>query len=147
MENGFLRDVICNVLSKECSKNVIAQVLKEFIPDYKRLNTDYATPPDEINFTFKSEDEMIIYFIENKNIGQTFYWNQNTDNPDRIMVGADITSDNKLIMSLTIDGFYSTAVKYYEKLKSLLKSEIGVISYTDPPEYENGADFIRRYKV
>lgn len=46
-----------------------------------------------------------------------------------------------------IDGFYSTAVKYYEKLKRLLISEIGVISYTDPPGYENGADFIRKYKV
>ena len=147
MENRFSKDIICNVLSNECSKDIIEQVLREFIPYYQRLDTNYVNPPDDINYIFKSEDEMITYFIENKNVGQTFYWNQYTDNPDSIMVGADITSDNKLIVSLTIDGFYNSAVKYFEKLKKLLRSEIGIISYTDPAEYENGADFIKRYKT
>ena len=31
------------------------------------------------------------------------YWKQNNGNPDKIMVGANINSDYKIIMSLTLD--------------------------------------------
>ncbi|GAL87816.1 hypothetical protein Fleli_0133 [Sporocytophaga myxococcoides] len=88
---------------------------------------------------------MINYFIENTGLNQTFYWNKNHDNPDKIMVGANITEDDKLIMSLTIDGNEETESKYFEKLKNILNSDIGVISYINPVEYNNGQDFITKY--
>jgi hypothetical protein len=66
------------------------------------------------------------------------------DNPDKIMVGAIITEEDKLIMSLTIDGNEETENKYFEKLKIILNSGIGVISYINPADYKNGQDFIAK---
>jgi hypothetical protein len=61
------------------------------------------------------------------------------------MVGAIITEDDKLIMSLTIDCNKETENKYFEKLKNILNSDIGVVSYINPADYENGHDFISKY--
>ena len=113
--------------------------------EYEILNLDYASRLGDENYMFKSEDEMINYFIENTGLDQTFYWNKNYDNPDKIMVGAIITADDKLIMSLTIDGTQETESKYFEKLKKLLNSDIGVISYINPADYDNGQDFIKKF--
>jgi hypothetical protein len=88
---------------------------------------------------------MINYFIENAGLDQTFYWNKSHSNPDKIMVGANITEDNKLIMSLTFDGTEETESLYFEKLKNILSSDIGVISYINPAEYKNGKDFLAKY--
>jgi len=35
--------------------------------------------------------------------------------------------------------------KYFEKLKNTLNSDIGVISYINPADYDNGQDFIIKY--
>jgi len=48
-------------------------------------------------------------------------------------------------MSLTIEGTKETESNYFEKLKNLLKSDIGVISYINPGEFDNGQDFITKY--
>jgi len=133
------------VYAGQKSRKTIDLVLNSFIPEYEKLNLDYASRLDDENYIFKSEDEMINYFIENTGLDQTFYWNKNYDNPDKIMVGAIITADDKLIMSLTIDGTEETESKYFEKLKKLLNSDIGVISYINPADYENGQDFITKY--
>lgn len=61
------------------------------------------------------------------------------------MVGAIITDDDKLIMSLTFDGDKEIEKKYFNKLKCILNSEIGIISYVNPTEYENGKDFVLKY--
>ncbi|UPQ79010.1 hypothetical protein M0M57_15495 [Flavobacterium azooxidireducens] len=127
------------------SRKTIDLVLNTFIPEYEKLNLDYASRLDDENYIFKTEDEMINYLIENTGLDQTFYWNKNYDNPDKIMVGAIITADDKLIMSLTIDGTEETESKYFEKLKNLLNSDIGVISYINPADYDNGQDFITKY--
>lgn len=146
MEKEFIRDIICSVIANECSKDIIDLVLNYFIPNYEEINLDYCNPPDNEEYEFKFEDEMINYFIDNKEFSQTFYWNKYQDNPDKIMVGANILSDDKLVMSLTVDGTEETKQKYYLELKNLLKSDIGVISYIDPPEYDDGEDFIDRYE-
>jgi hypothetical protein len=88
---------------------------------------------------------MVRFFIENKGITQAFYWNKYEDNPDGIMLGASITTDDKLILSLTFNGTKETEAYYFLRLKSFLNSDVGVISYIDPPEYENGQDFMNRY--
>jgi hypothetical protein len=139
------RDIICQVYAGQKSRKTIDLVLNTFIPEYQKLNLDYASRLDNENYVFKSEDEMINYFIENTGLEQNFYWNKNHDNPDKIMVGGIITEDDKLIMSLTIDGTEETVSKYFEKLKNILNSDIGVISYINPADYENGQDFITKY--
>lgn len=141
----IIRDTILQVYAGQKSRQTIDLVLDAFIPGYEKLNADYAIRLDDENSPFTSEDEMINYFIENAGLTQTFYWNKNHDNPDKIMVGARITEDDKLIMSLTIDGTEETAKHYFEKLKTLLHSDIGVISHVDPAVYENGADFVSKY--
>ena len=141
----IIRDVICQVFAGQKSKKTVDLVLNTFIPEYEKLNLDYASRLDDENYIFKTEDEMINYFIENTGLDQTFYWNKYYDNPDKIMVGAIITADDKLIMSLTIDGTEETESKYFEKLKNLLNSDIGVISYINPADYDNGQDFITKY--
>ena len=140
-----IKDIICQVYAGQKSRKTIELVLNAFIPEYEKLNLDYASRLDDEDYIFESEDEMINYFIENSRLAQTFYWNKNHDNPDRIMIGAIITEDGKLIMSLTIDGNEETENKYFKKLKNILNSDIGVISYINPADYENGQDFISKY--
>lgn len=140
-----IKDIICQVYAGQKSRKTIDLVLNTFIPEYEELNLDYASRTDDEDYIFNSEDEMINYFIENTGLSQAFYWNKYHDNPDKIMVGAIITNDDKLIMSLTFDGNKETEIKYFEKLKNTLNSDIGVISYINPADYDDGQDFILRY--
>lgn len=141
----IIRDIICQVYAGEKSRKAIDLVLNTFIPEYEKLNLDYASRPDDEEYVFKTEDEMINYFIENSGLVQTFHWNQYHDNPDKIMVSANITKDDKLIVSLTIDGNEDSEKMYLGKLKELLQSNIGVISYVNPADYDNGQDFVIKY--
>lgn len=141
----FVRDIVCQVFAGEKSAEKIKMTLVEFLPNYETLNLDYASKLDDENYLFESESEMILYFINTPNVSQTFYWTSAKNNPDKIMIGANITSDDQLIMSLTFDGLIHLENDYLRKLKSLLKSDIGVVSYTNPAEYENGQDFCNRY--
>lgn len=142
----IVRDIVCQVYAGEKSKNIIDLVLDTFIPDYEKLNTDYTFPPNNKDYVFTTEIEMINYFIENKGLNQTFYWNKSLHNPYRIMIGANITDDDKLIMSLTLDASLETGEEYLNKLKEVLQSNIGVISFVNPVDYENGEDFVLRYQ-
>ena len=140
-----IRDIICQVYAGQKSIKTIELVLNTFIPEYEKLNSDYASRADDEDDVFKTEDEMINYFIENTGLAQTFYWNQYQANSDNRMVGANITRDNQLIMSLTIDGNEETGKEYFEKLKELLKSTVGVISYTNTADYDSGQDFVLKF--
>lgn len=141
-----MRDVICQVLVEEKSKDLIFSVLNKFIPDYEKLNLDYTGKIDDINYIFKSEEEMISYYVEKDKVNQTFYWNKNENNPDKIMVGVNILADNQIVFSLTIDGCEQKETEYFRELKNFLKSEIGVVSYINPAEYDSGKDFRDRYE-
>ncbi|CAL2094321.1 protein of unknown function [Tenacibaculum sp. 190524A02b] len=141
-----MRDVICQVLVEEKSKDLIFSVLNKFIPDYEKLNLDYTGKIDDINYIFKSEEEMINYYVEKDKVNQTFYWNKYENNPDKIMVGVNILADNQIVFSLTIDGCEQKETEYFRELKSFLKSEIGVVSYINPVEYDSGKDFRDRYE-
>lgn len=135
-------DIVCQVYAGQKSRKTINLVLNTFLPGYEKLNLDYTYPRHDKNYIFKTEDEMIGYFIETPSITQTFYWNKYYDNPNKIMVGADITDDDKLIMSLTLNGTKETEKMYFDQLKSILQSDIGVVSHVDPAGYEDGEDFI-----
>ncbi|HAD79174.1 MAG TPA: hypothetical protein DCF99_06895 [Flavobacteriaceae bacterium] len=141
----MIKDIICQVYAGQKCKKVIDLVLNNFISEYEKLNLDYALPISNLDDNFNSEEEMISYYIEKKEMDQTFYWSQVHNNPNRIMVGAIITDDDKLIMSLTFDGDKEIEKKYFNKLKCILNSEIGIISYVNPAEYENGKDFVLKY--
>lgn len=142
----IIKDIICQVYAGQKSRETIELVLNTFIPEYEKLNLDYATRADDVDYVFRTEDEMINYFIQNTGLEQAFYWNSRADNPDKLMVGANITQDDKLIISLTIDGNEKSEKNYFEKLKELLKSTIGVISYINPAEYNSGQDFVLKYR-
>lgn len=137
----FMRDIICQVYAGEKSLHKIQLVLDKFLPEYEPLNLDYASKIDDQKYVFGSEYEMLAHFIDTPNVIQTFYWNQAENNPDRIMVGANITVDNKLIMSLTFNGTHEMESKYLDELKVVLQSTIGIVSYIDPAYYESGKDF------
>lgn len=142
----YIKDIICQVLVEYKSKDLIFSVLNEFTPNYQKLNLDYAGKIDDINYQFKSEDEMIDYYVNTSNSNMVFYWNKYEDNPDEIMVGVNITNDDKMIFSLTLNGTHETKSKYYLRLKEFLNSETGTISYVNPAEYENGNDFKLKYQ-
>ncbi|MGH1516211.1 hypothetical protein [Chryseobacterium sp. JK1] len=142
----IITDIICQVYAGQKSKRVIDLVLDTFIPGYEKLDLDYTYPEGNKDYIFKTEYEMINYFIETPSINQTFYWNKYHDNPDKIMVGANITDDDQLIISLTVDGNQETEKKYFSLLKEVLQSDIGVVSYVNPADYNDGEDFILKYK-
>lgn len=137
--------IVCQVHAGQKSKKTIDLVLNTFIPGYETLNLDYTYPRHNKDYIFTSEDEMIHYFIDTPAIDQTFYWNKYHDNPAKIVVGANITDDDQLIMSLTMNGTKEMEKHYFDQLKKLLQSDIGVISHAFPSDYENGEDFIARY--
>ncbi|KAB1231044.1 hypothetical protein [Chryseobacterium viscerum] len=138
-------DIVCQVYAGRKSREIIDLVLNTFIPGYEKLNLDYTYPRHDKDYIFKTEDEMINYFIETPSIDQTFYWNKYHDNPKRIMVGANITDDDKLIMSLTMDTTEEKKNMYFNQLKEILQSDIGIVTYVNPAEYEDGEDFITKY--
>ncbi len=143
-EELFIRDIICQVLVDKKSKGLIYSVLNEFIPGYETIK-EYDEKHDDENYVFKSEDEMLSHYTGVPNVSRTFYWNKYIDNPDKIMVGANITRDNQIVFSLTIDGTLKTEAKYYLRLKRFLNSDIGVITYVIPADYDSGNDFKNRY--
>jgi hypothetical protein len=141
----FIQDIICQVLVEKKSKELIYSVLNEYIPGYEPLNLDYVGKPDDENYIFESEDQMISTYTKIPNVRQTFYWNKYEDNPNRIMVGANITMDDQIVFSLTFNGTLKTEAEYYQRLKIFLNSKIGIISYVNPAEYDSGKDFKDRY--
>ena len=141
----YIEDIVCQVLAPYKSKDLIYSVINEFIPNYEKINLDYTGKPDDSNYTFKSEEEMINCYVETPNVEQTFYWNGYKDNNEKIMVGANITSDNQIVFSLTFNGTSKAESKNHLRLKRFLNSKIGVISYVNPVEYQNAADFKNRY--
>jgi hypothetical protein len=138
-------DAICCVLAPQRSREVIDLVLSTFVPEHEQLDSGYASPPDDPNGSFASPDEMINYFVCNAACVQTFFWNQYENNPEGIMVGAFFTQDGCLIMSLTLPADGERENLYLTRLKAMLHSDTGVISYTNPPPFDDGADFIKRY--
>ena len=138
----FYADSICQVLVNDCSETIIFNTLNHFLAGYNKLSLDYVDHPE--GKSFKSEKELVSYFIKNK-IPQLFYWNLYDENPDEIMIGADILPDGKLVISLTLSGTDEKAEKYFTQLKSHLHSDVGVISHVVTAEYEDGKDFERRY--
>ncbi|MEN7550703.1 hypothetical protein AAG747_22475 [Rapidithrix thailandica] len=144
-EEEFIRGIICQVLVKEKSRDLIYSVLNEFIPDYEPLNLDFIGKPNDEAYEFESEDEIISYYTHTKGVRQTFYWNKYENNPNRIMVGANILEDDQIVFSLTVDGTKEKKAEYLKRLKTLLNSETGVISYINPVGYDNGQDFETKY--
>ncbi|WP_294238859.1 hypothetical protein [Chryseobacterium sp. sg2396] len=132
----LIMNIVCQVYFDEKSTEKIFELLNLYLPKYEELNLDYT-----LKEGFKSHYEMIEYFVITDNIRQTFYWNQQHDNPNNLMFGVNITDDNKTVFSLTIDGTISLAEIYLKDLKQKLNSDVGVITFVNPAEYQNGADF------
>lgn len=141
--NPIITDIVCQVLVKTKSKDLIYSVLNEFIPNYCKLNLDYTGKPDNMDYIFQSEDEMITCYTETPNVEQTFYWNREEND---ITVGANITNDDQIVFSLTFRGTEDDKANMYLRLKKFLNANIGVISYVDPAYYENGSDFERQFR-
>ncbi len=141
----IIRDIVCQVYYDGKSSEKIFELLKLYLPKYEPLNLDYTFRVDS-DKGFSSNQEMIDYFVNTDNVDTTFYWNQLSDNPNNISFGVNITDDNKTIFSLTIDGTITLAEIYLNDLKQRLNSDIGVITFVDPANYENGIDFKTKYQ-
>ena len=135
-------DIVCQVLANNCREETIFHTLDAFLIWRESLDVDYAESPD--GTVFDNEYAMVQYFVSHSE-RQTFYWNGINDENERLMIGANITSDGNLIMSVTFDGTDQQADAALERLKTALASEIGIISSPFPAEYENGLDFKRKY--
>ncbi|VEH19934.1 Uncharacterised protein [Chryseobacterium nakagawai] len=48
------------------------------------------------------------------------------------MIGANITTDDKLMMSLTLYASLKTGKEYFNKLKDILQPNIGIITFVNP---------------
>lgn len=145
-EDGKLQDVVCCVLANESNKREIDQVLNEFLPGHEPVNPDLMAHPVNEALKFHTEEEMIHFYLTNPGFAQSLYWKKKQDNPDNRMVGADITSDGKIIMSLTMAVSNENAASWLQRLKAFMNSSIGVVSYGILPEYTDGADFVRRHQ-
>ncbi len=141
-------DIISQVIIDFKSIEIIYSVLNEFIPGYEKINLGYTGKPNDIEYEFQSEEEMLNTYVETPNVGQSFFWNNysKSENPDKIMVGVNITTDDQIVFSLTFNGTDQTEKEYHLRLKEFLKSDIGVISYVHPAEYDDGLDFRTRYQ-
>ncbi len=144
MKDELIQDIVCQVLYENKSKKIFYLVLHEFLPNFQEIHKQYGKPKKD-NYEFSSENELISFYTQTPNISQSLYWNEKVQTVDKIVVGANITSDNKIVFSVTIDGTEKTEAKTYLKLKHILNSKIGVISYVNPAEYESGEDFIKKY--
>jgi len=114
-------------LANERSERVVVSALQTFLGDYENAS---------------SENDCFAQMISTKDAEQTFHWHGKTEN---FMMGANLTSDDKLIVSLTLDGTEEDADQYLKKLKSHLKSDVGIISTPFPAEYSDGRDFKSKY--
>lgn len=140
----FIQDIVCQVYFDGKSSEKIFSLLNLYLPKYEPLNLDYTYRQDSEK-GFESNEEMIEYFVDTDYISQTFYWSQNINNPDNIYFGVNLTDDNKTVFSLTIDGTIALAEIYLHDLKQKLNSDIGVITFVNPAEYDNGLDFKMKY--
>jgi len=140
-----MNDIVCQVYYDTKLSEKIFELLNFYLPKYEPINLDYTFRIDSEK-GFSNNQEMIDYFVNTNKIDQTFYWNQYSDNPDKIMFGANITSDNKTIFSLTIYSTIERAEVYLNDLKKKLNSEIGTITFVSPAEYDNGIEFKNKYQ-
>jgi hypothetical protein len=142
-----LNDLICLVHAGGKSKEKIDLVLNHFIPNYQPLDLDYMDHPIIENYEFQSETEIIEVFLNTENVRQLFFWKDGNRGKYNYMVGANITIDNQLVMSLTLDGMEEDFERHFLELKDLLKSEIGACFYTQYPHFEDGRGFIKQHRV
>lgn len=140
----IIRDIVCQVYYDTKSSKKIFELLNLYLPKYEPLNLNYTFRVDS-DEGFSSNQEMIDYFVNTDNVHSTFYWNQSIDNPNNISFGVNITDDNKTVFSLTIDGTISLAEIYLKDLKQRLNSDIGVITFVNPAEYNNGLEFKMKF--
>ena len=136
-------DALCFVLSASRTSHAVKLVLNKFIPGYKEIDGDYAFNLNT-DQTFDSEENVLRYLENAKSEAGTIHWKKETDNPDKIMVGAYFTSDGHLILSITLHADGSKEEKYFNELRGILTSDVGMISYNQFPEFKDGEDFKNR---
>lgn len=140
-------DAICCALTANRTVEVIYRVLQQYIPGYEQLPGDYGvlSLPDEL--TFPDEDALLHFCVADYALSGSFFWNKWHGNPHRIMVGAVLTNDGQLVMSLTMPATQTGRVEeiYLSELQLLIGSDCGVIYGNEYPPYKNGADFRLRY--
>ena len=103
MQDDFMQDdSICYALTNNRTIETVYQVLNHYIPGYEKLPGDYAVfgVPEEL--TFANEDALLRFCLADSFLSGSFFWNKLLDNPRSIMVGAMLTRDGQLVMSLTM---------------------------------------------
>jgi hypothetical protein len=149
MQEDFIQgDSICCALTNNRTIETLYQVLNHYMPGYEKLPGDYGVfgVPEEL--TFANEDAMLRFCLADSSLVGSFFWNKPVDNPRNIMVGAMLTRDGQLVMSLTMQATQACIVEetYLAELQKMIGSDCGVIYGNQLPEFEDGADFRARYQ-
>ena len=137
---------MCFALSQNRTKKTVDLVLNEFIPGCKEIDGGYAFN-STTDLTFDNEASVLRYLEDAKTEKGTIHWSKKEDNFDSIMIGAYFTSDGQLILGLTVSANGYREQKYLKELKGILGSDIGVISYSQFLEFDNGEDFKNKYSL
>lgn len=142
-------DSICCALTSRRTVETIYRVLNHYIPGYEELPGDYAVFGLLPEMTFPDEGSMLSFCVANSTLSGSFFWNKHDDNPDNVMIGAVLTSDGQLVMSLTMPATEDSFVeeKRLSELQDMIGSDCGVIYGNMFPEFKDGADFRMRYQV
>lgn len=135
---------MCFCLSPIRTRETVYSVLDRFVPGHKKIDGDYSFNL-QIEMTFSDEEHVLTYLEENLTIAGTIHWSSTNDNSDNMTVGAYFTTDGQLILSLTILGDGQKEQTCLNDLKTILQSEVGLISYNQFPPFKNGEDFENKY--
>jgi len=149
MQEDFTQDdAICCALTNNRTIETVYQVLNHYIPGYEKLPGDYGISGVPEELTFADEDAMLRFCLADSRLVGCFFWNKPVDNPRNIMVGAMLTSDGQLVMSLTMPATQACIVEetYLAELQKMIGSDCGVLYGNLLPEFDDGADFRARYQ-
>jgi hypothetical protein len=151
------QDILCFVSATSRSLAIVEKVKAHFLGKAEELRGDYACKKDDPKYVFPSEYEMLEYFCSHSSLAQSFYWHPETGEiSHKAMVGAHFTADGMLVVSVTVEARTDQAKakesplrlgsSTLAELQAVVGSEVGLVSYSVFPEFEDGRDFIARCK-
>jgi hypothetical protein len=143
-DKAIFGDALCFCLAPSRTRETIYSVLDKFVPGYKKIDGDYSFNL-QIETTFDDEDQILTHLEVNKTERGTIHWNTPIESLDNVTVGAYFTSDEQLILSVTVLGDGQKEETYFNDLKTILHSSVGLISYNQIPDFKDGEDFKNKY--
>ena len=140
---GYFAD--CYVLTSNRSHDFVNELLNHFIPKRQAMGDEFEMPQntENPNRSFGTLTQLIVHLAKSKNVPCALYW-RNMENSELKGVQLFFTDDGYLICGIyCATKFPNTDIEdlYLGQLKKFCNSDIGYISYEEPP-VKNKYDFI-----